>query len=182
MDAKTLFDMHRLMLGNEVIMTYSGYMSQALLTSIASVLKQQIEQDHLPRKVMRNIFSVFIEQYENVVRYSDDQIEEQGKNDVRYGIMAISKKQDSYILNCGNVIKSIERVKALRERLEDLKNMTEDDLKAFYKQKLRAEQEEGSKGAGVGLIEIARKSSEFDFDFIDLNDGTSFFLLRSILK
>ena len=79
MDAKTLFDMHKLMLGNEVIMTYSGYMSQALLTSIASVLKQQIEQDHLPKKVMRNIFSVFVEQYENVVRYSDDQIEEQEK-------------------------------------------------------------------------------------------------------
>ena len=110
-----------------------------------------------------------------MVRYSDDQIKEQGKNDVRYGIMAISKKKDSYILNCGNVIKSVERVKALRERLEDLKNMSDDDLKAFYKQKLRAEQEEGSKGAGVGLIEIARKSSEFDFDFIDLNDGTSFF-------
>ena len=61
MDAKTLFNMHKLMLGNEVIMTYSGYMSQALLTSIASVLKQQIEQDHLPKKVMRNIFSVFVE-------------------------------------------------------------------------------------------------------------------------
>ena len=128
MDAKTLFNMHKLMLGNEVIMTYSGYMSQALLTSIASVLKQQIEQDHLPKKVMRNIFSVFVEQYENVVRYSDDQIEEEGKDDVRYGIMAISKKKDSYILNCGNVIKSEERVNSLRERLESLKNMSEDEI------------------------------------------------------
>ena len=131
---------------------------------------------------MRNIFSVFVEQYENVVRYSDDQIEDEGKDDVRYGIMAISKKNESYILNCGNVIKSAERVKLLRERLNSLKNMSEDDLKAYYKQKLRADTEEGSKGAGVGLIEIARKSSEFDFDFIDLSDGTSFFLLRSILK
>ncbi len=182
MNAKTLFEMHKLMLGNEVIMTYSGYMSQALLTSIASVLRQQIEQDHLSRKVMRNIFSVFVEQYENVVRYSDDQIEDQGKDDIRYGIMAISKKEGSYILNCGNVIKSKERVNNLRERLENLKKMSEDDLKAFYKQKLRSETEEGSKGAGVGLIEIARKSSEFEFDFIDLGDGTSFFLLKSILK
>ncbi len=182
MDAKTLFEMHRIMLGNEVIMTYSGYMSQALLTSIASVLKQQIEQDQLPRKIMRNIFSVFVEQYENIVRYSDDQIEDEGKDDIRYGIMAISKKEDSYILNCGNVIKSNDRVKNLRERLESLKNMSEDDLKAFYKKKLRAESEEGSKGAGVGLIEIARKSSEFEFDFIDLKDGTSFFLLKSILN
>ena len=67
MDAKTLFNMHKIMLGNEVIMTYSGYMSQALLTSIAAVIKQKIEQDDLPKKVMRNIFSVFVEQYENVV-------------------------------------------------------------------------------------------------------------------
>ncbi len=133
MDTKTLFDMHKIMLGNEVIMTYSGYMSQALLTSIASVLRQQIEQDHLSRKVMRNIFSVFVEQYENVVRYSDDQIEEEGKDDIRYGIMAISKKDDSYILNCGNVIRSEERVNILRNRLESLKKMSEDDLKAFYK-------------------------------------------------
>ncbi len=182
MDAKTLFNMHKIMLGNEVIMTYSGYMSQALLTSIAAVIKQKIEQDDLPKKVMRNIFSVFVEQYENVVRYSDDQMEDEGKDDVRYGIMAISKQKDSYILNCGNVIKSTNRVKVLRERLESLKSMSDEDLKAFYKKKLRSETEEGSKGAGVGLIEIARKSSEFEFDFIDLEDGSSFFLLRSILK
>ena len=86
------------------------------------------------------------------------------------------------ILNCGNIIKSEDKVKSLREKLVNLKNMSEDDLKAFYKQKLRSETEEGSKGAGVGLIEIARKSSEFEFDFIDLKDGTSFFLLKSILK
>ena len=51
--------------------------------------------------------------------------------------MEISKKKDSYILNCGNVIKSEERVNSVRERLESLKNMSDDDLKAFYKQKLR---------------------------------------------
>ena len=128
MNAKTLFEMHKLMLGNEVIMTYSGYMSQALLTSIASVLRQQIEQDHLSRKVMRNIFSVFVEQYENVVRYSDDQIEDQGKDDIRYGIMAISKKEGSYILNCGNVIKSKERVNNLRERLESFEGATTEEI------------------------------------------------------
>ena len=70
---------------------------------------------------MRNIFSVFVEQYENVVRYSDDQIEEEGKDDVRYGIMAISKKKDSYILNCGNVIKSEERVKSIKRKIRGFK-------------------------------------------------------------
>ena len=53
-----------------------------------------------------------------------DQMEDEGKDDVRYGIMAISKQKDSYILNCGNVIKSTNRVKVLRERLESLKSMS----------------------------------------------------------
>ena len=130
LDAKTLFDMHKLMLRNEVMLTYSGYMSQALLSSIASVLKQQIEQEQVPRKVMRNIFSVFVEQYENVVRYSDDQMEDDGI-DVRYGIMAISKGNDSYVLNCGNLIQS-DKVAALKNRLENLQKMSEEDLMNLY--------------------------------------------------
>ena len=47
MDAKTLFNMHKLMLGNEVVMTYSGYMSQALLTSIELTAVLPVAADFL---------------------------------------------------------------------------------------------------------------------------------------
>ena len=180
LDAKTLFEMQRMMIGNEVMLTYSGYMSQSLLTSIAAVLRQQIEQEQVPKRVMRNIFSVFVEQYENVVRYSDDLMDDETEQDHRYGIIAISKMNGSYVLNCGNTIRSA-RVEELRKRLQELKDMSADDLKAFYRQKLRSDPEEGSKGAGVGLIEIARRSTEFDFEFLDLQEGNQFFVLKSVL-
>ncbi len=47
--------------------------------------------------------------------------------------------------------------------------MSKDELKALYKEQLRAEPEEGSKGAGLGFMEIARRASKpIEFDFADV--------------
>ena len=60
-----------------------------------------------------------------------------------------------------------ENVERLKENLENLQQMDSKDLKKAYKQRLREGAPEGSKGAGLGFIEIARKSSKFEFDFVE---------------
>ena len=41
----------------------------------------------------------------------------------------------------------------------------------MYKEQLRAEPEEGSKGAGLGFMEIARRASKpIEFDFTDVDE------------
>ena len=48
------------------------------------------------------------------------------------------------------------------------------------KETLKGETPEGSKGAGVGLIEIARRSSRpIEFDFTDVDSRFSFFALET---
>ena len=50
--------------------------------------------------------------------------------------------------------------------------MSKDELKALYKEQLRAEPEKGSKGAGLGFMEIARRASKpIEFDFTDVDDN-----------
>ena len=41
------------------------------------------------------------------------------------------------------------------------------DLSKSYKQRLREGPTVGRKGAGLGFIDIARKSSKFEFDFVE---------------
>ena len=49
--------------------------------------------------------------------------------------------------------------------------MNKEELRALYKEQLRAEPEEGSKGAGLGFMEIARRASKpIEFDFTDVDD------------
>ena len=60
--------------------------------------------------------------------------------------------------------------------------MSKEELRALYKEQLRADPEEGSKGAGLGFMEIARRASKpIEFDFTDLGDYT-FFALKATIK
>jgi hypothetical protein len=52
----------------------------------------------------------------------------------------------------------------------------------MYKENLKSEPEEGSRGAGVGIIEIARRASKpIEFDFADFDDRFSFFALEAAI-
>jgi len=69
-------------------------------------------------------------------------------------------------------------VPVLRDKLNLVNGMEKEELKAYYKQVL-SEGNMSEKGtAGLGMIDIARKSGEkLEYDFLDINDTTSFFSL-----
>ena len=58
--------------------------------------------------------------------------------------------------------------------------MNKEELRALHKEQLRAEPEEGSKGAGLGFMEIARRASKpIEFDFADVDGDYAFFTLKA---
>jgi len=60
--------------------------------------------------------------------------------------------------------------------------MNKDELKQFYKKKRKEEPKSSSKGAGIGFIEMARKSSEpIKFNFEKLTNDSSFFTIEIIV-
>ena len=66
----------------------------------------------------------------------------------------------------------------MKNRISFIEGKSKDDLKKLYKQKILDGPDEGSKGASLGLIEMARRSGQemiFSFERID-NDFTFFFV------
>ena len=60
--------------------------------------------------------------------------------------------------------------------------MSRDELKSLYKEKLRAEPEQGSKGAGLGFIEVARRATKpIEFDFSDVDGDYAFFAIKATI-
>ena len=59
--------------------------------------------------------------------------------------------------------------------------MNKEELRALHKEQLRAEPEEGSKGAGLGIMEIARRASKTDRVRLSPTSTTSyaFFTLKA---
>lgn len=165
-----------------IIFCYSGYMTEEVLTGIGSALKTKLEFEREERARSRSLFAVFVEQVQNVVRYSaeretDEEIE--NAKELRYGVLTVGKMGEKYFVACANMIarKDVDR---LGKSLEAIQNMSAGELKTLYRDTLRGETPEGSKGAGVGFIDIARRAMHgFEFDFTDLGDDRSYFCLKA---
>jgi Family of unknown function (DUF6272) len=188
MKANELLDLRSTLLRSGIIFTYSGYLTESVLSGVGEAVKQKLAMEEADTTTMRSVFAVFVEQMQNMIRYSAEKIGPEPDEaslaqpfELRHGILTIGREGDEYSVHAGNLIK-VADVERLRARLNEIAAMDKDQLKSLYKAKLRAGPDADSKGAGVGLVEIARRSSRaIDFEFISVDDEYTFFALRAAI-
>lgn len=187
--AGQLMDMRAMLHKQGVIFAYSGYVTEPVLSGVGEALKQKLTIDDADTKTLRSVFAVFVEQMQNIIRYSAEKASsasppssaQAALREIRYGILTIGKEGTDYVVCAGNLIERSD-VERLRTRLSRIRDMSKDELKALYKEQLRAEPEQGSKGAGLGFMEIARRASKpIEFDFTDVDRDYAFFALKATI-
>lgn len=164
-----------------VILSYSGFVSEGILFALGETLRRKMEAQETDASRAKRLFSVFVEQVQNIIRYSAEKLPQRQPDDglLGSGIVSVGTEGSSFFVVCANSLKR-DRKEALRERLATLAALDKEGLRTAYREKLREPAEEESLGASLGLIEIARRSSRpIQFDFLDLDDETSFFCLKA---
>lgn len=159
---------------------YSGPLWSDGIEGIASILKKRLKFDGLPMSSAQSVFSVFVEQTTNMLMYSVEKetfsTPDGDYADVPRGVFILGTRNKSYYVQCGNVIKK-ESAALLKERIDYLNTLDKVQLRKYYKEKIKSSNANPeSKGAGLGLIEIARRaSSEIEYEFTPLDDKTVFY-------
>lgn len=181
--AERLYDFRNVLRERGVIFCYSGYMTETVLSGVGEALKQKMVIEEADTKTIRSVFSVFVEQMQNMIHYSTEKVmedETEGRPlEIRYGVLSIGQVDGTISVEAGNQIMK-QDVDRLRDWLERIRRSDREELKAMYKERLRAPAEATSKGAGVGFIEIARRASKpIEFDFMDLDDEYAFFAIKA---
>lgn len=182
--ATELFELRRTLVRSGVMFAYSGYMTEQVRLAVGETLKQKLSMEDANVKTVRSVFAVFVEQMQNIIRYSAERVPEDDADptdELSFGVLTIGKDSDGYALLSGNLILTddIERVS---EKLVEIQGMDHSQLKKFYKEKLKAGPDEYSQGAGIGFIEIARRATyPIEFDFTPVDDRFSFFALKAII-
>jgi hypothetical protein len=168
----------------DIIFCYSGPISQATVEGIGHTLKLDLEIEDAGFNVTQAIFSIFVEQMQNILNYSAEKVKEDTELDkeLRIGVLVIGQEEGGLYVYCGNKVLSSDVVK-LQEKIESIRSLNKDELKALYKEKRRQVPEEGSKGAGLGLIEMARKSERpMEYAFIPIDSQYSFFSIKVTIR
>ncbi|MFQ3675701.1 MAG: SiaB family protein kinase, partial [Endomicrobiia bacterium] len=91
----------------------------------------------------------------------------------------IQKKADSYYITTGNLVEK-EVIPKIQQQLDIINSFEAEDLKVYYKKILEDGSISDKGGAGLGLIEMARKSgNKLFYDFASINSKYSYFYLHT---
>jgi len=159
---------------------YSGPIWAEGIDGLAELLLRRLDFDSIPLTFAQSIFSVFVEQMNNMLMYSAERElydHNNGKQiNVSKGIFVLGIQDKTYFIQTRNIIKD-SNIKILKTRIDYLNTLDKKELRRYYKEQVKAENENPeSKGAGLGLIEIARRaSSKIEYEFESCNDGLSYF-------
>jgi hypothetical protein len=181
--AKKLYDFRAVLQEEGIMFAYSGYVTEPVLHGVGEALKRQLEIQDTDTKTVRSVFAIFVEQMQNMIRYSAERLQAAGEIEtpleLRYGVLTIGQENGGYVVNAGNLVLR-DDVERMRGRLSAVSAMDKEQLKVAYKEQLKAGPDEHSKGAGIGFIEIARRASKpIEFDFMEAANGYVFFALRA---
>ena len=135
-----------------IIFSFSGPISQSIVEGIGEAIRKKMEREYTRPAIMHRVFSVFVEQMQNILNYSDEVIPAQeGKdNELKAGILILGQNDNHFYICCGNYINA-ERADQLFRDLAGLQALTKEELKKLYKAQRQADPPENSVGSGWAL-------------------------------
>lgn len=160
---------------SSILLTFAGPLSQEIIEDLGTAIKTFMDTDQAGKGSTYNVFSVFIEQSQNTKNYLAREDFKQEEKLINSGIVTISKEAGKYLVCSGNLIRR-EDTECLAARIDRLNKMSKDELKAAYKEQIKkARTMDQSKGAGLGLIEISRKSrAAIEYDFLPYEEDEKY--------
>lgn len=171
------FDLYKYYADNKdhhIILTFKGALSQEILVEIGSIIKSKLIID----KQIKKIFAVFVEMAQNIMHYSDEkEVDLKSGKETGIGIVLFTHDEDRYLISSGNFVQN-DKADKIVNKLEFVNSLDSDGLKKAYNEQIRTPRSSESKGAGLGFIEIARKSSsKIIYSIEKVNEEKSFLVL-----
>jgi len=172
---------------NKIRVIYSGPIWAGGVEGMAELLTKRLEYDEVPFCSSQAVFSIFVEQMNNMMMYSADKEPKTNTEgallEVSKGIFILGIQESTYFIQSGNVVTN-NSASILKTRIDHLNTLDKKGLRKFYKERLKSDNDNPeSKGAGLGLIEIARRAStpiEYEFDTYD--DKRQYFTMYLTIK
>jgi len=175
-----VLDFHNVMRSNDISLVYEGEITHSITKAFTSLTEKKMEEEEEEGKIQKKVFHVMVECLQNISKHADNNINSYSKDG--RGIFMVHKGDEEYKITTGNLIAK-EKVDDLKESLDLINSMNKDELKALYKKQIKEGYLSEKKGAGLGFIDIARKTgNNLVYTFKDVDNETSFFILTSTIK
>ncbi len=159
------------MMKERLMFAYRGVVTNENSGPLLMLLENEMKNSEYGYVGRKRLFMFVLESLQNVSRHS---------NKDQHGSMSLvvySKTDNGYTVSTGNVIQN-ETIGMLQAKLDDVNNLETNEIRSVYRQMLSNSEISNKGGAGLGLIEMAKKTgNKLDYDFIRINEEYSYYIL-----
>lgn len=171
-DYYTNLEMH------EISLVFEGQVTHPVMKTLTNLMEEQLEESQENEIIRRRVYHVMVESLQNINRHADAVGDPEHQYPGR-GLLLVDKQEDSYNVTTGNIVNKYQ-VEELSLFLGKINNLDNEGLDDMYKSQLQEGQISLTGGAGLGFIDIRRKTGHpLNYRFITIDDNTFFFVFTS---
>jgi hypothetical protein len=154
-----------------IFVVNKGVFSHEAIMPMLTMVENNLVWQHTMITEQKLLFHLLVELLQNI---SNHAYATNGQNE---GIFFMGHNTQQYFITAGNYIANSD-IDELRKNIDLVNSKTPEELKQLYLKKLRSGKHDKTKGAGVGLIDLARFSkSKLSYKLFDCDADKSFFSL-----
>lgn len=159
-----------------VVFSFSGMISQSLTEFMIETATKQFEAKGHNKTFVKSLFLISIEMLQNVMSYSKQKLIKNGDKFTSPGILIVGfdDEKQKYYVNTSNEIDEKDKIR-VSDKIDKINALDETEQRKLLREKLKTAEDTHERGAGVGFIEMAKRSSEkLEYDFETLDDKLYF--------
>lgn len=159
-----------------IIFSFGGLVSQNILVSIVQTIQEELSLLGVSNNTINAIFIIAIEQMQNIMSYSRDKhiIKDKKHSSAGICVIGFDKLKNKYFVASSNKI-GIDNKEKVSSKIDRINSLTKVEQRKYLRDLLRTGQDSHERGAGVGFIEMAKRSSEpLEYKFITFEETDYF--------
>jgi len=151
---------------NELLLAYRDHITEAAVQQLLSITEVKLIQSGEEKKLRKRVFNILVECLQNIVNHAD--VETIANKDVA-SLLLMGKHEDDFFIITGNKILN-SKVSLLKNKIAEINAMNHNDMREIYSSKLGESTYSEKGGAGLGLLDIYKRSGsklEYNIDHVD---------------
>lgn len=171
------YDLYKILVDQQVILTYEGIFEQGIIKSFLGITEQTLLNDGIEENIRKKLFNVLMEALQNIAKHQKNE----GANNSN-AIFVLGYSNARYFVVTGNYIET-NKIALVQSKLDLVNSLDKEGLKELYKKVRLNSAISDVGGAGLGFIDMARKSGNIlNYQFTQTDDHTSFFVLMATVS
>ena len=163
----------------DITLVFEGQITHQVMKALTGLVEEQLD-DVEDDRTLRRVYHVMVESLQNINRHAET-FEESGHPYPGMGLVLVAKNSKRFQVTTGNIIEN-DHVEEISMFLGKLNSLDSDSLDDLYKKQMREGILSPKGGAGLGFIDIKRKTGNpLDYSFVKIDEKTSFFIFTSII-